>query len=47
MRLPAGAMLLLHQGTAPILAGTVYYFADPEFRGLFDQPNAFGLMNAA
>ena len=47
MRLPAGAMLLLRQGAAPILAGKVYYFADPEFRGLFDQPNASGLMNAA
>src|SRR5215213_5202481 len=47
MRLPAGAMLLLRQGAAPILAGKVSYFADPEFRGLFDQPNASGLMNAA
>ena len=47
MRLPAGAMLLLRQGAAPILAGKVRYFADPEFRGLFDQPNASGLMNAA
>src|SRR3954469_21405297 len=35
MRLPAGAMLLLRQGAPPILAGKVYYFADPEFRGLF------------
>ncbi len=47
MRLPAGAMLLLRQGAAPILAGKVSYFADPEFRGLFDQPNASALMNAA
>ena len=40
MRLPAGAMLLLRQGAAPILAGKVRYYADPEFRGLFDQPGA-------
>jgi type IV secretory pathway TraG/TraD family ATPase VirD4 len=32
MRLPAGAMLLLRQGAAPILAGKVSYFADPEFQ---------------
>src|SRR3954469_20724276 len=43
----AAEMLLLRQGAAPILAGKVYYFADPEFHGLFDQPNASGLMNAA
>ena len=42
MRLPAGAMLLLRQGAAPILAGKVRYYADPEFRGLLDQPDASG-----
>ena len=46
MRLPAGTMLLFRQGAAPILAGKVRYFADPEFQGLFDQPNASALSPA-
>ncbi len=40
MRLPAGAMLPFRQGAYPILAGKVRYFADPEFHGLFDKPDA-------
>jgi len=28
-------MILLRQGSAPILAGKVTYYADPEFCGLF------------
>ena len=35
MRLPSNCMILLRQGSAPILAGKVTYYADPEFRGLF------------
>ena len=47
MRLPAGAVLLLRQGAAPILASKVSYFAYTGVPGLFDQPSASGLMNAA
>src|SRR3954452_19644327 len=43
MRLPAGTMLLFRQGAYPILAGKVRYFADPEFHGLFDKPDASAL----
>jgi len=31
-------MILLRQGSAPILASKVTYYADPEFRGLFGPP---------
>lgn len=34
--LPAHSELLFLQGRRPILAGKVRYFADPEFRGLYD-----------
>ena len=46
MRLPAGTMLLFRQGAYPILAGKVRYFADPEFHGLFDKPDASALSPA-
>ena len=46
MRLPAGTMLLFRQGAYPILAGKVRYFADPEFQGLFDRPDASALSPA-
>jgi type IV secretion system protein VirD4 len=40
MRLPSNCMILLRQGSAPILASKVTYYADPEFRGLFGSPDA-------
>src|SRR3954465_4170883 len=43
MRLPADTMLLFRQGAYPIRAGKVRYFADPEFHGLFDKPDASAL----
>ena len=46
MRLPAGTMLLFRQGAYPIRAGKVRYFADPEFQGLFDRPDASALSPA-
>jgi len=46
MRLPAGTMLLFRQGAYPIRAGKVRYFADPEFHGLFDKPDASALSPA-
>lgn len=39
-RLRREASLLFVSGEAPILARKVVYHADPEFRGLFDPPNA-------
>lgn len=36
MRLPAEAMILLAQGQRPALARKIRYYADPEFRDLFD-----------
>ncbi|BAU94028.1 putative TraG conjugal transfer transmembrane protein (plasmid) [Methylorubrum populi] len=39
-RLRPEASLLFLSGEAPILARKVVYHADPEFRGLFDPPNA-------
>jgi type IV secretion system protein VirD4 len=39
-RLRPEASLLFLSGEAPILARKVVYHADPEFRGLFDSPNA-------
>jgi type IV secretion system protein VirD4 len=36
MRLPAEAMILLAQGERPALARKIRYYADPEFRDLFD-----------
>lgn len=36
MRLPSDRQLLLPQGGKPILAGKPVYFADAEFRGLYD-----------
>ena len=35
--LPQHAELLFLAGQRPILAGKLAYYADPEFRGLFDQ----------
>src|SRR3954471_7001670 len=46
MRLPAGTMLLFRQGAYPIRAGKVRYFADPEFHGLFDRPDASAISPA-
>src|SRR4051794_7222025 len=40
MRLPSNCMILLRQGSAPILAGKVTYYADPEFHGLFGPSDA-------
>src|SRR3954451_20159488 len=40
MRLPINCMILLRQGSAPVLACKVTYYADPEFRGLFGPPDA-------
>src|SRR3954471_5848911 len=40
MRLPSNCMILLRQGSAPILASKVTYYADPEFRGLFGTADA-------
>src|SRR4051794_20005148 len=40
MRLPSNCMILLRQGSAPILARKVTYYADPEFRGLFGTSDA-------
>jgi type IV secretion system protein VirD4 len=37
MRLGAGLEILLRQGEAPVIAAKVRHYADPEFRGLFDQ----------
>ncbi|MFC0373420.1 type IV secretory system conjugative DNA transfer family protein [Methylobacterium isbiliense] len=39
-RLAPGTSLLFLAGEASILARKVAYYADPEFRGLFDPPNA-------
>lgn len=38
MQLPEGRQLVLIQGKPPILAGRIRYYADAEFKGLFD-PN--------
>src|SRR6476469_3744966 len=46
MRLPAGTLLLFRQGAYPIRAAKVRYFADPEFQGLFDRPDASALSTA-
>ena len=35
-----------HAEPDPILAGKVRYFADPEFQGLFDRPDASALSPA-
>lgn len=37
MRLPDEAMILLNRGQRPALARKIRYYADPEFRTLFDQ----------
>lgn len=36
MRLPDEAMILLNRGQRPALARKIRYYADPEFRTLFD-----------
>lgn len=36
MRLPSEAMILLSTGQRPALARKIRYYADPEFRKLFD-----------
>ena len=36
MRLPGEAMILLAQAQRPALARKIRYYADPEFRDLFD-----------
>ena len=36
MRLPGEAMILLAQGQRPALARKISYYADTEFRNLFD-----------
>ena len=37
--LPAHAELLFLAGQRPIVAGKLAYYADPEFRGLYDAPS--------
>lgn len=46
MRLPDNLMILFRPGRSPLLASKIRYYADPEFRGLFD-PGSPSLLHRA
>lgn len=45
-RLPADRAILFVAGEAPVVARKVVYYADPEFRGLYDRPDRTASMPA-